>query len=81
LNSDWLIHQLNQDSNSINIKPMLVYFNRLGDAKIFNWQSSSKTSLYLDMYYAAMYDLKYRNAFCIAAFEQVLDSVPADIHI
>ncbi|HEY3249862.1 MAG TPA: hypothetical protein VGK25_01980 [Ignavibacteria bacterium] len=66
-------HQLNQDSNSINLKPMLVYFNRLGNAKVYSsGKSSSKTSLYLDMYYAAMYDLKYRNAFLQVSFEQVV---------
>jgi tetratricopeptide (TPR) repeat protein len=66
--------QLDLDSNKINIKPMLVYFNRFGDAKVYVSKGSStpKTSLYLDIYYAAMYDYKYKNAFLQASFQEVL---------
>ncbi len=66
--------QLDLDSNKINIKPMLVYFNRFGDAKVYvaKGSSTSKTSLYLDIYYAAMYDYKYKNAFLQASLQEVL---------
>ncbi len=65
--------QIDLDSNKINLKPMLVYFNRLGDAKVYvTGKSSSKTSLYLDIYYAAMYDYKYKNAFLQGMLQQVI---------
>ena len=65
--------EIGLDTSRINIKPMLVYFNRLGDAKVYvNRRSSSKTSLYLNMYYAAMYDYKFKNAFIQSAFQEVL---------
>jgi hypothetical protein len=65
--------EIDLDTSRINIKPMLVYFNRLGDAKVYvNRRSSSKTSLYLNMYYAAMYDYKFKNAFIQSAFQEVL---------
>ncbi len=65
--------QIDLDSNKINIKPMLVYFNRFGDAKVYvSSKSSSKTSMYLDIYYAAMYDYKYKNAFLQGMLQQVL---------
>ncbi len=65
--------QIDLDSNKINFKPMLVYFNRLGDAKVYvSSKSSSKTSMYLDIYYAAMYDYKYKNAFLQGMLQQVL---------
>lgn len=64
--------KLNQDSSVINIKPMLVYFNRLGEGKIYvNKTSDSKTSLFIDLYYAMMYDYKYKNAFAQATFQEV----------
>lgn len=66
-------HQVDQDTSRINIKPLLVYFNRLGEAKIYVSSSkSSKISLYMDMYYAAMYDYKYKNSFLQVALQQVL---------
>ncbi len=65
--------EIDLDTSRINIKPMLVYFNRLGEAKIYvNKNSPSKTSLYIDMYYAAMYDYKFKNAFLQATFQEVL---------
>ncbi len=65
--------QIDLDSNKINFKPMLVYFNRFGDAKVYvSSKTSSKTSMYLDIYYAAMYDYKYKNAFLQGMLQQVL---------
>lgn len=65
--------EIDFDTSRINIKPMLVYFNRLGDAKVYvNSRSSKKTSLYLDMYYAAMYDYKFKNAFLQASFREAI---------
>lgn len=66
--------QIDLDSNKINLKPMLIYFNRFGDAKTYVSKNSgsSRTSLYLDIYYAAMYDYKYKNAFLQGAMQQVL---------
>jgi Tfp pilus assembly protein PilF len=65
--------QIDQDSSKINIKPMLVYFNRFGDAQVYtSGRSAKKTSLYIDIYYAAMYDYKYKNAFLQASLQQVL---------
>ncbi len=63
--------QIDLDSNKINFKPMLVYFNRFGDAKL-KADKTSKTSLYLDIYYAAMYDYKYKNAFLQGMLQQVI---------
>lgn len=65
--------QIDLDSSKINIKPMLVYFNRFGDAKVYvSSSSASKTSFYMDFYYAAMYDYKYKNAFLQGSLQQVL---------
>jgi tetratricopeptide (TPR) repeat protein len=65
--------QIDLDSNKINLKPMIVYFNRFGDAKSYvSSKSTSKISLYLDIYYAAMYDYKYKNAFLQGSMQQVL---------
>ncbi len=65
--------EIDLDTSRINIKPMLIYFNRLGEAKIYvNKGSASKTSMYIDMYYAVMYDYKYKNAFMQATFQEVL---------
>ncbi len=65
--------EVDLDTSRINIKPMLVYFNRFGNAKIYvNSSSAEKTSLYLNMYYAAMYDYKYKNAFLQSTFQEVL---------
>ena len=65
--------QIDLDSSKINIKPMLVYFNRFGEAKVYSsGKSSSKTSFYMDIYYAAMYDYKYKNAFLQATMQQAV---------
>jgi hypothetical protein len=65
--------QIDLDTSRINIKPMMVYFNRFGNAKIYSKSSSSsKTSFYMDIYYAAMYDYKYENAFLQATMQQVV---------
>lgn len=65
--------QIDLDTQRINIKPMLIYFNRFGDAKIYSKsKSTSKTSFYMDIYYAAMYDYKYKNAFLQATMQQVV---------
>lgn len=66
--------QLDKDSNKINLKPMLIYYNRFGDAKVYvsKNSSASKTSLYMDIYYALMYDYKYKNAFLQATMYQVI---------
>lgn len=65
--------EIDLDTSRINLKPMLIYFNRLGNAKVYvNSNSPEKTSLYLNMYYAAMYDYKYKNAFLQVTFQEVL---------
>ena len=65
--------QLIQDTNTINLKPMLVYFNRFGDAKEkLEKNDLTKSNLYMDFYYALMYDYKYRNAFFQATMTQVI---------
>jgi hypothetical protein len=65
--------QIDLDSNKINLKPMLIYFNRFGDARVYvSSKGSSRTSLYMDIYYAAMYDYKYKNAFLQGTLQQVL---------
>lgn len=65
--------EIDLDTTRINIKPMLIYFNRLGEAKVYvNKSSASKTSMYIDMYYAAMYDYKFKNAFMQTTFQEVL---------
>jgi hypothetical protein len=52
---------------------LIVFFNRFGNAPIYKKSSSgSKTSFYFDMYYAAMYDLKYKNSFLQGSFQEVL---------
>jgi len=65
--------QIDLDSNKINFKPMLVYFYRFGEPVFKRTKSSDpKTSLYLDIYYAAMYDYKYKNAFLQGILTQAL---------
>ncbi|MCX7877028.1 MAG: hypothetical protein N2510_00135 [Ignavibacteria bacterium] len=65
--------QIDLDSNKINLKPMIVYFNRFGEAKVYvSSKGSSRTSFYMDIYYAAMYDYKYKNAFLQGSLQQVL---------
>jgi hypothetical protein len=50
---------------------MLVYFNRLGDAKFANKSSLLKQSL-PELYYAVMYDYKFNNAFMQITLQEVL---------
>lgn len=65
--------EIDKDSSKINIKPMLVYFNRFGNAKVFvSSKSTSRLGLYLDLYSAAMYDYKFKNSFLQGAFREVL---------
>jgi hypothetical protein len=65
--------EIDLDKSDFNIKPLLVYFARLGDAKIYvGKKAASKTSMYLDLYYAAMYDYKFRNTFLQATFSEVM---------
>jgi len=65
--------QIDLDSNKINFKPMLVYFYRFGEPVFKRTKSSDpNTSLYLDIYYAAMYDYKYKNAFLQGILTQAL---------
>ncbi|MGA2669281.1 MAG: tetratricopeptide repeat protein [Ignavibacteria bacterium] len=59
--------------NSINIKPMAIYFTRFGDAPVYvGRKSSNRTGLYMDVYTAAMYDYKFRNTFLQGSFQEVL---------
>jgi hypothetical protein len=65
--------EIDLDKSSINMEPLLVYFNRIGDARVYvSSPSSSKTDFYLDMYYAALYDYKFQNAFGQIALQEVL---------
>lgn len=65
--------QIDLDSNKINFKPMLVYFYRFGEPVWKRTKSTDpKTSMYLDIYYAAMYDYKYKNAFLQGILTQAL---------
>lgn len=65
--------EIDLNKNSINVEPLLVYFTRFGNARIFvNSSSSSKTDLYMDMYYAALYDNKFKNSFVQSAWQEVL---------
>ncbi len=65
--------QIDLDSNKINFKPMLVYFYRFGEPVWKRTKSTDpKTSFYLDIYYAAMYDYKYKNAFLQGILTQAL---------
>ena len=65
--------QIDLDTSRINLKPMAVYFNRFGDAKVYvSSKASSKTSFYMDMYSALMYDYKYDNGFLQIALQEVL---------
>lgn len=65
--------QIDLDSNKINFKPMLVYFYRFGEPVFKRTKSTDpKTSMYLDIYYAAMYDYKYKNAFLQGILTQAL---------
>jgi hypothetical protein len=64
--------EIDKDSSKLNIKPMLIYFNRFGSAKIFvSSKSTSRTGLYLDLYSAAMYDYKFKNSFLDGALREV----------
>lgn len=65
--------QIDLEKSSINIKPLLVYFTRFGDTKVYvGSKATSRTSLFLDLYYAGMYDYKYKTGFIQAAFQEVL---------
>lgn len=65
--------QIDLDSNKINFKPLLVYFYRFGDPVFKRTKTTDpKTSMYLDIYYAAMYDYKYKNAFLQGILTQAL---------
>jgi hypothetical protein len=65
--------EIDLDKSDFNIKPLLVYFARFGEAKIYvGKKAASTTSLFLDLYYAAMYDYKFRNAFVQTAFNEVM---------
>lgn len=65
--------QIDLDSNKINFKPMLVYFYRFGEPVFKRTKTTDpKTSMYLDIYYAAMYDYKYKNAFLQGILTQAL---------
>jgi hypothetical protein len=65
--------EIDLDKSSINVKPMLVYFTRFGEAKVYvGRKATSKISTYIDLYYAAMYDYKFKNTFLQAAFQEVL---------
>jgi hypothetical protein len=67
------VREIDIDTSKINFKPLLVYFTRFGEAKVYvGRKSASKTSLYLDLYYAAMYDYKFKNAFLQTTFEEVM---------
>jgi len=59
--------------NSLNIEPLMVYFNRIGDARIYvSSSNSSKIDYYIDMYYAGLYDYMFRNAFGQIALQEVV---------
>lgn len=66
-------NEIDLDKSSINFKPMIVYFTRIGEGRIYvGRKSSSKVSPFIDLYYAAMYDYKFKNTFLQAAFQEVL---------
>ncbi len=65
--------QIDLEKSTINVKPLLVYFTRFGETKVYvGSKATSRTSLFIDLYYAGMYDYKYKNAFIQAAFQEVL---------
>lgn len=65
--------EIDKDSSKLNLKPMLIYYNRFGNARIFvSSKSTSRMGLYLDLYSSAMYDYKFKNAFLDGAFREVL---------
>ena len=68
------VRQVDRDTSRINLKGLLVYFNRLGDAKVFvsSKSKTSKISLYMDLYSCASYDYKYDNGFLQIALQEVL---------
>lgn len=64
-------HQIDLKKNTINAKPMLVFFYRFGEPVYYaKTKADRKIKPYLDIYYAAMYDLKYKNAFIQATFTE-----------
>lgn len=65
--------EVDKDINSINIEPLLIYFNRIGEARVYVGNTNSpKTDFYMDMYYAGLYDYKFKNAFGQIALQEVL---------
>lgn len=67
------VTEIDSHKSSINLKALLVYFNRFGEGRNYvGRNAASKTSLFLDIYYAAMYDYKFRNAFLQGSFQEVL---------
>ena len=65
--------EVDLDKNTINLKPMAVYFTRFGDPRVYvGSKSSNRTSVYMDIYTAGMYDYKFKNAFIQGSFQEVL---------
>lgn len=65
--------EIDLEKNSINIEPLIVYYNRIGEARVYVSSSkSSKTDLYIDMYYAGLYDNKFKNGFGQIALQEVV---------
>jgi tetratricopeptide (TPR) repeat protein len=59
--------------NSINFKPMAVYFTRFGDAPVYvGSKSKNRSGVYMDIYTAGMYDYKFKNTFLQSSFQEVL---------
>ncbi len=64
--------EIDLEKNTINIEPLIVYYNRIGDSRVYvSSSTSSKTDFYLDMYYAALYDYKFQNGFGQIALQEV----------
>jgi hypothetical protein len=67
------VREVDLAKNSINIKPMVIYFTRFGDPRVYvGSKSSARSSVYMDLYSAAMYDYKFKNTFLQGAFSEVL---------
>lgn len=65
--------ELDINKTSVNLEGLLIYFNRIGDARIFvNNSNPNKVDFYLDMYYAGLYDYKFQNAFGQISLQEVV---------
>ncbi len=58
------VREIDLKKNSFNVKPILTFGMRIGDAKFYSDNNDvKKESIFMDIYSAGLYDYKFRNFF------------------